>query len=432
MVWLCMVAYVFSHLDRQIISMLIGPIRSDLQISDTQFSLIHGLAFAIFYGLMGVPIARLADSHSRPLIIACGIGLWSVATAACGLARNFWQLFAARMAVGFGEAALSPAAYSMIADSFPRQKLGLALGVYSAGAFLGSGLAFLIGGTVIEAATRIGPRELPLLGVVKPWQMTLFIVGLPGVLLAALFWLTIRDPERTGAGSGGPASYPISAVAAYVWTHRRSFLAHYTGYSCLALSLFALLFWAPAWLFRSYGLSPRDAGMYLGMFVLVGNSAGVISSGLLIDFFTRRGRIEAPLLSAMTGGLGVVLPAALFPWIGDLWLALAVLALAMYFGSFPLATSAAALQMMSPNRMRAQCTSLFFLALNIIGITGGATLVALCTDFLFRDEQMVGYSMALVSSAAALTGFLLLFLGLGNYRATAGALAEASRNSDHD
>src|SRR5690606_36063663 len=125
------------------ISMLIGPIRSDLQISDTQFSLIHGLAFAIFYGLMGVPIARLADSHSRPLIIACGIGLWSVATAACGLARNFWQLFAARMAVGFGEAALSPAAYSMIADPIPRQKLGLAVGVYSAGAVHGGGLADL-------------------------------------------------------------------------------------------------------------------------------------------------------------------------------------------------------------------------------------------------------------------------------------------------
>lgn len=415
MVGLCTVAYVLSHLDRQIIALLIQPIRADLQISDTQFSLIHGLAFAIFYGLMGIPIARLADSRSRPLIITCGIALWSVATAACGLARNFWQLFVARMAVGCGEAALSPAAYSMIADSFPRERLGLALAIYSSGAFLGTGLAFLIGGLVIEAAAALGPQNWPVLGTVKPWQMTLFIVGVPGLLLAALFHATIRDPERLGDRSSG--SHPLRAVIAYVGTHRRAFIAHYLGFSCLALACFALLFWAPAYLFRNYGLSPREAGLYLGFMVLIGNSAGVISSGLLMDRLARRGRTDAALLTAIIGGLCVTLPAALFPFQSGLWSSLAVLGLAMYFTSFPLATSATALQLMAPNRMRAQVTSLFYLALNIVGITGGATSVALCTDYLFRNEQHVGYSMALMACTGAVAGCLVLALGLRHYRA---------------
>ena len=134
-----MVAYIFSFIDRQVIALLVEPIRADLQISDTQFSLLHGLAFAIFYAIMGIPIARLADTKSRPLIIAVGVFFWSIATAACGLTRNFWQLFIARMGVGVGEAALSPAAYSMITDLFPKSKLGLALGVYSVGSFLGAG-----------------------------------------------------------------------------------------------------------------------------------------------------------------------------------------------------------------------------------------------------------------------------------------------------
>ena len=195
---LCMVAYIFSFIDRQVITLLIQPIRADLQISDTQFSLLHGLAFALLYATAGIPIARLADSRSRPMIISVGIFVWSLATALCGVAKNFAQLFMARMAVGVGEAALSPAAYSMITDSFPKSRLGMALGVYSSGSFLGGGLAFIIGGAAIALVEQWGAQQVPLIGLVKPWQMTFFIVGLPGILVAALFILTVRDPERKG------------------------------------------------------------------------------------------------------------------------------------------------------------------------------------------------------------------------------------------
>lgn len=417
MVFLCMVAYIFSFIDRQIVVLLIEPIRADLQITDTQFSLIHGLAFALFYASMGIPIARLADTKSRPLIISAGIFIWSIATALCGATKNFSQLFIARMGVGVGEAALSPAAYSMITDSFPKSKLGLALSIYSMGSFIGAGLAFLIGGAVIGYITDFGIVELPFIGVVKPWQLTFFIVGLPGVFIALLFFLTIRDPERKGISKSG--GFTIREVGSYISSHKKTFTSHYLGFGFGALSLFALLSWAPAFLIRNYGLEVKEVGLYLGTLVIIGNTAGVLSSGLLTDFFTRRGYDDAPMRSGMIGGIGCVLPAALFSSMPGLISSIALLGLGMYFASFSMVSSAASLQIMAPNQMRAQVTALFFLSMNILGITGGATLVALCTDYIFHDDVKVGYSMAIIASASAAIGALLLFRGLKPFSVTA-------------
>ncbi len=423
MVVLCMIAYLFSFVDRQIVALLIEPIRADLEISDTQFSLIHGLAFAIFYAVMGLPIARLADTKSRPVIIAIGIAVWSVATAVCGTAKNFWQLFAARMGVGVGEAALSPAAYSMITDAFPKSKLGLALGVYSMGSFLGAGLAYIIGGVAIEMVSKIGIVEVPIIGTIKPWQMTFFIVGLPGLIVAALFYLTVKDPERKGVVEGD-SGYAIKDVFAYIGKNKGAFSAHYLGFGLLALVLYALMSWAPAFLLRNYELTTRDVGIYLGTLVLVCNVGGVLSSGWLIDFFTKRGRADAAMLAGVVGGLGAIVPAALFPFMPSLTSTLVVLGIALYFASFPMATSAAALQLMAPNQMRAQVTALFFLFMNLLGITGGATLVALSTDYLFQDEKAVGFSMAMVACGSALIAVLLMARGLKSFRATIEKLQE--------
>lgn len=425
---LCMIAYIFSFIDRQVIVLLIEPIRADLQISDTQFSLLHGLAFAFFYALMGIPIARLADTRSRPLIIATGVFVWSLATAACGLTRTFWQLFAARMAVGAGEAALSPAAYSMISDLFPKSKLGLALGVYSIGSFIGAGLAFLIGGTVIEWMERVGVMALPLVGTLKPWQMTFVLVGLPGVLISALFVITVRNPERknvigASAAEAGPTrAYTLGELFAYMGVHRYTFIAHYLGFGFLALSLYALLSWAPAFFMRNFDMSAREVGLYLGTAVLLGNTAGVLSSGWLADWFTRRGYDDGAMRAGMVGALGVVIPGALFSSMPGFPATLAVLAIGMYFASFPMATSAAALQLMAPNQMRAQVTALFFLSMNLFGIAGGSTSVALLTDFVFVDEKAVGYSMAITCAVAGIAGALLLGRGMRHYRVTVQAV----------
>jgi MFS family permease len=414
---LCMIAYIFSYIDRQVITLLIEPIRADLQISDTQFSLLHGLAFAMLYAVAGIPIARLADTRSRPLIISVGIFVWSLATAACGATKNFIQLFLARMAVGVGEAALSPAAYSMITDSFPKSKLGLALGVYSSGSFLGGGLAFIIGGAAISLVEQWGSLQVPVIGLVKPWQMTFFMVGLPGLLVAALFFITVRDPERKGVASDG-ATFSFGDVLRYIGEHKATFAAHYLGFGFLALALFALMNWAPAYFLRKYGLSIREVGLYLGLVVLIGNSAGVLASGWLTDRLTRRGYRDAPMRAGMIGGIGVAIPALLFSQVSGFGGSLALLAVALFFASFPLATSATALQFMAPNRMRAQVTALFFLSMNILGITGGTTLVALSTDFIFQDDAMVGYSMSLISVAGTILGAGFLGWGLKSFAQT--------------
>jgi len=419
-VTLCMIAYVLSFVDRQIIVLLVEPIRADLQISDTQFSLLTGFAFALFYAIMGLPIARWADAGPRPLIISAGIVIWSFATAVCGMANTFVQLFLARMGVGVGEAALSPTAYSMITDSFPKSRLGLALGVYSLGAFLGSGLAFMVGGAVIDIVNNMGGLELPLVGVIKPWQSAFFIVGAPGLVVGVLFFLTVRDPARTGTTE----VFTIRQVLSYIGTHKPTFTAHYLGFGLLALSMFALLSWAPAYLIRVFGLSARDAGLYLGLIVLIANTSGALTSGWLADFFTRRGHDDGPLRAGVVGGLGVIIPGALFSSMPGLTSTLLVLAVAFFFASFPVATSAAGLQLMAPNRMRAQVTALFFLVMNLIGITGGATLVALLTDFVFADELAVGYSMSITCALSGVTGAALLAWGLRYFSATARTVAQ--------
>lgn len=419
---LCMLAYIFSFIDRQVITLLIEPIRADLEISDTQFSLLHGLAFAMLYATAGIPIARLADTRSRPVIISVGIFVWSLATALCGVAKSFGQLFMARMAVGVGEAALSPAAYSMINDSFPRSKLGFALGVYSSGSFLGGGLAFIIGGAAIALVEQWGAQQLPLIGLVKPWQMTFLMVGLPGILVAALFILTVKDPERKGlaiaAGGQDHATFSFSDVLRYIGGHRTTFAAHYLGFGFMSLALFSLMNWAPAYFLRKYGMPIREVGLYLGFVVLIGNSAGVLASGWLTDRFTRLGYLDAPLRAGVIGAVGTAIPAVLFSQVDSFAVSLSLLAVAMFFASFPLATSAAALQLMAPNQMRAQVTALFFLSMNILGIFGGTTLVALCTDYVFHNDALVGYSMSMISVSGSVLGALLLGWGLKAFSAT--------------
>jgi MFS family permease len=425
---LCMIAYVLAFVDRQIIALLIEPIQADLQISDTQFSLLTGLAFSLFYATMGLPIARWADVGSRPFIISAGVIVWSFATAVCGVTRTFWQLFLARMGVGVGEAALSPAAYSIITDSFPKSQLGLALGVYSIGVFLGSGLAFLVGGTVIEVVEGLGGLTLPVVGNVKPWQATFFLVGLPGLVIGVLFYLTVRDPARIGLEqSGGTAGgYRIGQVVGYIRNHKATFTAHYLGFGLLSLAMFALLTWAPAYMIRVYQMSAREVGIYLGLTVLIANSAGTLTSGWLTDWFTRRGHDNAPLRSGIVGGLGVIVPAALFSSMPSFGWSLTLLAVAFFFASFPVATSAAGLQLMAPNQMRAQVTALFFLAMNLFGITGGSSLVALATDFVFRNPLAVGFSMSITCGLAAVAGAAVLWWGLKPFGLTARTLAGAT------
>lgn len=402
-VLVCMLAYIFSFVDRQILALMIEPIKRDLDLSDTQFSLLHGLAFSLFYAFMGIPIALLADRYSRPRIIAIGVAFWSLATAVCGLSRNFAQMFLARIGVGVGEAALSPATYSMLSDMFPRDRLGRAVGVYSIGSFIGGGLAFLIGGYVINLLKSVDTVALPLLGALRPWQVTFFVVGLPGLLVALLILLTVRDPGRRGLrlGADGRASKPaIGDTFRFLARHRRTFCCHFLGFSFYAMALFALLGWTPAFYMRKFGLSPTEAGYMLGAVVLAANTAGVFCGGWLMDA-----------------------PAVAFTQVDSLWLSVGLLLPAMFFASFPMPTSTAAMQILPPNQLRAQVSALFLLISNLIGLGLGTTAVALLTDRWFRDPAAVGQSLSALIGAAAVACVVLLAMGCGSYRRSLAAEA---------
>src|SRR5205809_2362850 len=207
--------YVFSFIDRQIFSLLVGPLRHDLHISDTQISYLIGLGFVVFFALFGIPIGRLADIYSRRTIIAVGLVIWSLFTAACGLAHTFPQMLLLRMGVGAGEAALSPAAYSLITDYFPRNRLATAISVYSMGIYIGGGLSYLLGGLVVRYAAGQAMWNLPMVGPIRSSQLMLVIVGLPGIALVLLLY-TIREPKRQRASASAPTTQRTSASASEI------------------------------------------------------------------------------------------------------------------------------------------------------------------------------------------------------------------------
>lgn len=415
----CMLAYIFSFIDRQILALMIEPIKHDMQLSDTQFSLLHGLAFSLFYAFMGMPIALLADKFSRPKIIAIGIAFWSLATALCGVSKNFLQMFMARIGVGIGEAALSPATYSMLSDMFPREKLGRAVAIYSIGSFIGGGVAFLIGGYVIDLLKNLDSVAVPLLGEMRPWQVTFFLVGLPGILVALLIALTIRDPARKGLklDAEGKVHAPgMKQAFTFLAVHRKTFFCHYLGFSFYAMTLFCLLSWTPAFYIRKFALDPSDAGYMLGIVVLLANTSGVFCGGWLIDWLAKKGYSDAPIRAGVIGAIGMAVPAIAFTQVSELWMSVALLAPAMFFASFPMPASTAAMQILPPNQMRAQISALFLLISNLIGLGLGTTLVALLTDRLFQSPAMVGSSISLLNAFAVALTLLLLIKGCRHFR----------------
>src|SRR5579859_4422023 len=249
-----MLMYIFSFIDRTTISLLVEPMKRDLHISDTQIGMLQGLAFALLYTFLGLPIARLSDRHSRRAVIAAGVFTWSIMAALCGVARTATQLFLARVGVGIGEAALSPSAYSIITDSFPRARLGRAFAIYTIGIPIGAGIALLIGGIIVGMVSGAGDHYvLPLLGEVRAWQLVFIVTGAPGLLLPLLL-LTFREPARRGLLAGKAGHATIGEVVEYAWLHRKFYSLHFLALALLALAGYAVGAWLPTALHRAYGV----------------------------------------------------------------------------------------------------------------------------------------------------------------------------------
>ncbi|WP_440958669.1 MFS transporter [Oceanicaulis sp. LC35] len=411
MVAVLFIAYIFSFIDRMIIGLLIEPLKADLGLTDTQVSLLQGFAFAIFYTIVGLPLGRLIDRASRMRIVAAGVAFWSVMTASCGLATQYWQLFLARMGVGVGEATLSPAAYSIISDSFPQRRLGLAMGVYGLGSAVGAGLAFLIGAVVIELISTAGSLTLPLFGELRAWQATFVIVGLPGILIAGLF-LILPEPPRHGAATATPetqAVIPISEVWRFTLTRAGAIINLCFAVAMVNLAVFAAVSWLPAFLIRVHEFPLTTAGHFAGGTLILGGLIGLIGGGWLSDRLSGGSASGRLAFCAVTSSIGTVF-ALIFPLVGHP--VLTGIGFTIFFASsaVPIGAGASALQQLVPNRMRATLSAVYLFIVNLIGLGLGPTAAALVGDTFFPTPDGIRYAIAIVSPISSLIAAGLFFL----------------------
>jgi len=346
-------------------------------------------------------------------------------TTVCGLTHNFWQLFTARVGVGVGEATLSPAAYSMLADLFPPHKLARALAVYSAGAIVGGGFALIIGGFVVQAVSDLPDIHLPFIGAVRPWQLSFFVVGLPGLVVAALMF-TVKEPLRriTSSLTQDSAPPPLADVFSYIFSSWRVYGPHFLGFTMLAVVFNALLSWTPAFLFRSYDMPAGASGPALGLLLLTFGAGGMLFGGWLADTLLAKGYKDATLRTGIVAALGSLPFAILAPLMPTAQIALAVSAPLWFFSTSCFGAAVAALQYITPNRMRAVVSALYLFCGNLIGLGLGPTVIALVTDYGFGYDGALRYSMAIIGGVCAILAAILLASGLRPFREHAQIMIE--------
>ncbi len=411
---LLLVAFTFSFVDRQVLNLLVEPIRIDLQVSDTQISFLQGLAFAVTYILMSVPLGRMVDKYNRVGIMIGGVLIWSATTVACGLSRTYSQLLFARFGVGAGEAALTPAAWSVLADYFRPTKLALPISVYLMGPYLGAGLAMIAGAEVLDCSREVQEVSLPIVGVVAPWQATFIAVGLPGVLIAGLL-ATIREPKRKGR-QGALREVPgWRAVLRYMWQRKKVYAALHLGVPFIVVMLYGLQAWTPTILLRVYGWDLADAGRIYGTLALVTGSAGVLSGPVLCRYLLGRGVLDAPLRVAVLGAGMATLSLASLPFQSSGEMALVSIGCASFFVTLPLALITTVMQEVTPNNMRGVVNGMYVVTNNVLGLALGPTLVAASTDYVFQDTMAVAKSLALVAVFVGPIAVYLLNQGRRSY-----------------
>ena len=412
-------------IDRQILVLLVEPIKQHLQISDTRMSLLMGFAFVMFYAFMGLPIARLADVKSRRVIIGIGVAAWSFMTACCGLAQNYWQLFLARIGVGAGEACYSPAVFSIVGDSFPPQQLAKASAVISTGFYLGSGAALIVGGVIIEAATSMPNFVIPVIGEIRPWQTTFLIVGLPGLLVACLM-RTVHEPKRRGllihidehGRPVKPASLPLKVILKWLQDDWKTYLGIYGGMAVSAMAGVGASAWLPTFFIRTYGWNAAEVGLAMGLVMLIIAPAGLLTGGFLAEWLYKKGQDDANMRVALISSILSVPIAILYPLMPSPYLALALYALNIFFVSLQPGTQNAALVQVTPNQMRAQATALYFFLVNLLGMGLGPLMIAGYTDYLFRSEADLRYSLTLHFAILGPLACLIFWFGIKPYRAS--------------
>lgn len=413
-VFVLCIASIVAFIDRQIINLLVGPIKQDLGLTDVQISLLQGVSFALFHAALAVPLGRLSDRYNRRWIIIAGIVCWSIACAGSGMVSGFLGLFVMRMLIGSGEATLSPAGYSMLADYFPREKLGRAVSFFLGSGFVGSGIALIFGGAILASLGSAESVTLPLLGEVRSWQAAFIVVSLPGLLCVALM-LTVREPPRSSFGRVVDAGTPIPPfrdVLAFVVHRRRTIGAIFIGYSLLAAMQFGLGAWTPEFFIRTYGWDRSTIGYAYGLTYVFAGTLGVLAGGVLSDWLAARGYMDSNLRTGVIAGVCALPFVVLFPLMPTGELAMLLLVPATFFGTMPFGAGTAALPLLTPNRMRAQMVALYLVVANLLGQGLGPFATAALTDYVFRDPSRLYLSVSIAAGALLVVAIAVITSGL--------------------
>jgi len=404
---------VLSYTDRQVLSLLVDPIRSDMGISDTQISLLLGTAFAVIYGIAGIPLGYLADRFSRRNLIFTGVSVWSLGTIACGFSHNFSEIFASRIVVGLGEAALSPAAISLISDYFPPSRRGTAVGSFLSGIAMGNGAAILIGGGVLHAIGSGALAATPL-AAYAPWRMVLLLIGGPG-LLWALAILLIREPVRhtTEGASTSVDDADGNAWRATPWARVAPI------YVVLAAASFvdnAVGAWAPTMLIRDFSRNPAQVGIELGLLLTVGFGGGVLIGGALADRAGARGGWPRKLRVCLYSGL-LILPVSLLMDSPIFSFVLAGVPLYFALSGIVTAVGFSAILDVVPNRSRGLAMSMSFFLNVALGAGLGPTAVAVAGAHVFAATAGLGPPIVLTVAVGYLVALAALCAALSIFRA---------------
>lgn len=416
----------FSQLDRQLPALLVKPLKAQFDITDTQFSLLHGYAFAIAYTLMGLPFGRLVDRVNRRNLILFGVFLWSLMTVLSGFARSYEELLLTRMGIGVGEAVLAPAAYSIIADYVAPQRRGRALSVYYVSLAIGSGASLFLGGLILG---WIPAEGLNLQGHdFSPWQLTFILAGLPGLPLLLLL-LAVREPLRRETGASANSS--LGEFFAHLARHRSTFARLMTYPALLAIIGYGVLAWAPAFFDRQFGMPVERSGPILGLLIAGAGLCGTLLSGQLSDRWLAMNRPAARFRVTMVAWMLIVPAAIAWPMMPNAYLSFAFLTLAILGFSLGQAAAPPSIQDIVPNGMRGQAVAVYLLLGGLLGIGLGPTSIALVNDHIYAgNPQALRYALVTVSLPAALLGLWMSWSGLAPYARTRALLqAEQARQS---
>jgi MFS family permease len=399
-------AYICSFVDRYILGLLVEPIKQDLQLSDIEIGLLLGPAFALFYTTMGLPLGWLADRARRTWLVGTGIVVWSIATVACGISRTFGQLFAARIAVGVGEATLSPCALSIIADSFPEKRRGKPVAFYTAALSLGAGIASLAGATILAWSNSVTNIKLPAFGDVAPWQLAFIVVGVAGLPLALLMF-GLREPARTDRkrlGADQPAG--LRDALGHV-VSRKKLYGGFIAMVCVMTIVAYSQGWLPATFERTWGWAPQKYAFYNGVCLLLLGPVCNFMAGWFSDRLYARGYREAPLLIVVLGLLLLIPSGIAAPLMPNAWLAFGLFQLNTVGIAILSSTAPTALLNITPGEIRGQVIAMYYIVISITGLMLGPTSIGLMSDLIF-GEAGLRYAVSLVPAIFGLP--VLLFI----------------------